>query len=120
MRDGGSGTIEARKRGTGRTSRMITHAISLQMEGRAVYIISASQDHARFLRDQLPQNSTIKVETPSSAGNFDWRTMSLRGAHPNCVVLVDHFAIESHFAPLLKMLTAYDAHGTETCAGEAK
>jgi len=34
--------------------------------------------------------------------------MRLIGAHPNCVVLVDHHAIEDRFARVLEMLHAYD------------
>jgi len=101
------------KRGTGRTTRMIEHAKRLQAEGRAVYVIAANADHARMLRGMLPDDTTISVDTPESCGNFHWPTMMLRGAHPNCAVLVDHYAIESRFAPMLAMLTAYDAPPTE-------
>lgn len=53
-------------------------------------------------------NLGIKFETPHSPGNFDWERMRLIGAHPNCVVLVDHHAIEDRFSRVLAMLHAYD------------
>jgi hypothetical protein len=34
--------------------------------------------------------------------------MTLRGAHPNCIVLVDHFAIERRYAAVLEMMHRYD------------
>lgn len=99
------------KRATGRTTRMLSHAQELQQEGRAVYVIAANAQHAAQLKSLLPKDTTISVDTPETASNFDWFTLTLRRAHPNCVVLVDHFAIESRFAPMLKMLTAYDEVG---------
>lgn len=97
-----------KKRGTGRTTRMLEHAKALEAEGRTVYIIAANRQHAHLLRRCLPEGSSILIETPDSPGNFDWHTLSLCGANPNCVVLVDHFAIESRFSKMLAMLTAYD------------
>lgn len=96
------------KRATGRTTRMLDHAKRLEAQGRAVYVIAAHAQHAKMLQQLLPSETSIKVETPDSCGNFDWFTLSLRGAHPRCAVLVDHFAIESKFARMLQMLTAYD------------
>lgn len=104
------------KRGTGRTTRMLAHAKQLEASGRAVYIIASDHQHAGNLRRLLPEETGIKVETPATAGNFDWQTLALRGAHPNCVVLVDHYAIESHFARMLRMLTAYDLPASSEAA----
>ena len=96
------------KRRTGRTARMLQRAQELQAAGHAVYVIAANAAHAAILRRELPEETTINVETPVSCGNFDWHTLRLVGAHHNCAVLVDHYAIESHFAPMLKMLTMFD------------
>jgi len=41
--------------------------------------------------------------------NIDWENMRMTGAHPNCVLLVDHFAIESKFSQILAMLHRFDA-----------
>lgn len=113
-----------KKRGTGRTTRMLQHAIELDKDGRSVYIIAANKQHARALYDALKklltENSNyqsriallvddIKIETPEALGSFDWERMQLRGAHPNCITLVDHYTIESRFHLMLKMLVAYDA-----------
>lgn len=96
------------KRRTGRTSRMLERAIQLANAGRAVYVIAANTREKLRLSEMLSTDTSIKVETPESCGNFDWRTLSLTGAHPNCVVLVDHFAIEINFNRLLEEWSAYD------------
>lgn len=100
------------KRRNGRTARMLNEAIALSAQGRAVYIVAAHAAHAvalrRLLRREIGDRSDIKVETPDDLGNFCWETLSLRGAHPNCVVLVDHWTIESRFGRLLEMLHRYD------------
>lgn len=96
-------------RGTGRTTRMLEHAKKLAREGRAVYVIADNTNDARRLQMLCGEpNLGIKFETPRSPGNFDWEQMRLVGAHPNCVVLVDHYAIEDRFARVLEMLHAYD------------
>lgn len=93
---------------SGRTTRMLEHAKQLNAQGKAVYVVVANQrqaDHFTALHRDTP---SIKFETPQSLGNFDWQTLTLTSAWPNVVVLVDHYAIESRFGPLLKMLHAYD------------
>jgi hypothetical protein len=100
---------------------MLQHAIALDQDGRAVYVIAANKESAWMIFEMLRalyggaialessmQVGGIKIETPSSPGNFDWELMRLRGAHPNCVTLVDHHAIESRFNRVLAMLHAYD------------
>lgn len=88
---------------------MLEHARELSNQRRAVYIVAANEQHADMLRKQLgDEPHGIKVETESSLGNLDWETLTLRGAHPNCAVLVDHYAIESRFGRVLEMLTRYD------------
>lgn len=95
-------------RGTGRTHRMIQEAIRLAREGRAVYVIAADQSHRKLLESQIPDGLGISVETPGTTGNFDWQRMELRGAHENCVVLADHYAIESNWPRMLEMLHRFD------------
>ncbi len=100
---------EARK--TGRTTRMLEEALRLAGEGYAVYVVVAPGDQRRVM-DALtllgkPRRG-IKVETEAGLGNFDWQTMTLRGAWPNCVVLVDHYVIEQRFGAMLDMLRRFD------------
>jgi hypothetical protein len=104
-----------RLRQTGRTTRMLEHARKLANDGKAVYVIASSEHHARQLSLAIGGDGRIgvdirgiKIETPTSCGNFDWETLSLRGAHPNCVVLVDHHTIEMQFAHILEAMHAYD------------
>ncbi len=88
---------------------MLEHARELSKQRRAVYIVAANEQHADLLRQKLgDEPHGIKVETENSIGTLDWQTLTLRNAHRNCVVLVDHYAIESRFAPLLEMVTRYD------------
>ena len=87
------------KRQTGRTSRMLESARRVAQEGRGVYVIAAHQRHAHELRHMLGSDADrIKVETAHGIGqSLDWHTLTLRGAHRNCVVLVDHYTIEFLF-----------------------
>lgn len=99
---------------TGRTTRMLEHAKRLSAERRAVYVIAANEMEVRRLQELIGDgNHGIKVETPKDLSNLDWHTLTLRRAHPNCVVLVDHYAIESRFAAVFQMLHAYDLPPTE-------
>lgn len=88
---------------------MINEAKKLAADGRAVYIVAANKIEAENIQYRIgAKTSSIKVNTEITLSNFDWETMSLLGAHPNCVVLVDHYAIESKFPKLLEMLYRYD------------
>ncbi len=91
---------------TGRTTRMVQHAVELAKQGRAVYVVMANDHQAQEFQKIIPTQSGIKFETHLS--NLDWETMRLLGAHPNCVVLVDHYVIERRFSAMLEMLHAYD------------
>lgn len=103
---------EMRGRQTGRTSRMLADAFEQARKGRAVYVVAANVRHAHHLEDMagsVAKELGIKFETPETLGNFDWRTMSLKNAHPNCVAIVDHYAIECEYSALLEMLHRYDS-----------
>ena len=93
-------------RGTGRTTRMLDEAKRMAADGKAVYVIAANELQANELRSLAGES--VKVETAKSAGNFDWEQLRLVGAHPNCVTLIDHYAIESRFARVLEMLHRFD------------
>lgn len=106
-------SIFDRLRGTGRTTRMLFRAKELSDQRRAVYIVTHNDVYARALTEEITKlfgdtGHGIKVEPLCDLRNFDMTTMRLRGAHPNCVVLVDHFAIEFNFGAMLDELHAYD------------
>lgn len=78
----------------GRTTRMLKRAVALSQEGRAVYVIAAPRDAARmadYFDRWCGDGHGIKVETDLDP-TWDWERMELRGAHRNCVVLVDSTA----------------------------
>lgn len=102
------GANEDKHRQTGRTTRMMEEAKASARAGRAVYVIVSHLAYVRFFEDEETIQLGIKFETPTSMSNFDWPTMSPKGAHPNCVVLVDHYAIESYFSRMLAVLHRYD------------
>lgn len=95
-------------RRTGRTTRMLDDAKRLTDDGHAVYIIAANGPQAMEFRRELSDRPEIKVECRPPEG-FNWQTMRVVGAHPNCVFLVDHYAIENKFDTMLKMLHRYDS-----------
>lgn len=88
--------------------------MELARAGRAVYVIGLTADHAYMLRRQalalgLAHSDGIKFECLADMPSFDLTRMQLRGAHPNCVVLVDHWAIEHRYASMIAELRRYDA-----------
>jgi len=95
-------------RGTGRTTRMLEEAVRLAEANRAVYVVMGNHQQAKTFENKMPQGLGIQFETAQSLSNFDWETLTLPGAHPNCVVLVDHYAIESKFNRILEELHRYD------------
>lgn len=103
-------TMNKHLRQTGRTTRMLKHALQLSEQRRAVYVIADNERQADMMRRQLGDGPHgIKVETLASLGNYDLITGDLRGAHPNCVVLVDHYVIERRFGRLWEQMHAYDS-----------
>lgn len=97
-----------KNRRTGKTARMLAEAQRLASEGRDVYVIAATRAEVGRLQAKLPEDTSVKVETPGSPGNFDWHSLRLLGAHRNCDVLVDHHAIEMYWRPLLEMWQRFD------------
>lgn len=92
-------------RATGRTHRMLEHAKQLDREGRKVHVITNEKDE---LKSRLgAEIGGIKVES-FDLYRFDLKTMRIRGADLNHVVLIDHFVIETEFAEIIKMLHRYD------------
>jgi hypothetical protein len=97
------------KRQTGRTTRMLQEACRLRDEGRTVYVLMATERQAR-LYDRRPAYVGLRFETWNTLrGSIDEERMVLRNAHPNCVLLVDHYAIEDRYRAALVWLTKFDA-----------
>ncbi len=99
-------------RRTGRTTRLVLDAIEIAAKENAVYIVTANQREVerfeKLLGLERMQRLGIKVETPETLGGWSWERMRVEGAHDNCAFLVDHFAIESRFAAMLRELHRYD------------
>ena len=95
-------------RRTGRTTRMIEAAKKAAKEGRAVYIICATQDQVNWMKSHIKDGLGIKIESPSSVPYFNWEMLWSPGAHPNCRFFVDHHAIENRFSRMLEELHKYD------------
>ncbi len=99
-------------RRTGRTTRLVYDAIEAAAKGHAVYIVMACHGEIKRVQQLLGTERMhrlgIKIETAESLGAWDWDTLRNRGAHANCVFLVDHHAIEARFSGLLAELHRYD------------
>ncbi|MBL4744123.1 MAG: hypothetical protein JKX87_05745 [Cycloclasticus sp.] len=98
-------------RQTGRTARMVSEAKSLAESGRAVYILfnerSQADNWRKLFGEALAETLGVKFETVGDVG-IDWETMTVRGAYPNCIFLVDHHAIERRYEKQLEMMHKYD------------
>ena len=103
------------KRRTGRTTRLLARAEHLARKGKAVYVVLYKKDETYETEER--RRLGIKFETFASLPNLDLGTLKLRGAHPNCVVLVDHFAIEYHFAALLHAVVRFDKDHSHVACG---
>lgn len=100
--------IEYEGRRTGRTYRMMAEAQRLVAAGHKVYIIVHSADYGRDLAHKFGTHPSVAYETFYSLPNFNRRSGRLVGAHPNCRVLIDHYAIESEYSELLIELHRFD------------
>ncbi len=92
-------SFDLTKAQTGRTTALLEKAFELSVEGYAVYFVcqdGPAMIHAEQMYDKLfpYKDVKIKFETKNSLRNFDTVHCRLDGAHPNCVVVVDHFVVE--------------------------
>lgn len=97
---------------SGRTTRLLAEAISQDRSGRAVYVLTLDASHAESLKEEclrIAPDVRIKFEAAGCLRNLSWEQVRLVGAHPNCLVLIDHAAIEAKFGALLQMLHRFDA-----------
>ena len=83
-------------RQTGRTTRMLAAAASYAAQGRAVYVYAHHQTYVEMLKRQFgSQYPSVSIEVLPKI--WDWSSMRPNHlAHPNCVFLVDHNAVEIH------------------------
>ena len=119
--------FESPNRNTGRTTRMLDKAIELARADRYVIVYAQDENYASIFQrtvqlkltdDELKRRGGAGKVYCGSKGSisfvsvncssFDWRTMRQRGAHPSCVTMVDHRAIEVNFAQILKMYHMFD------------
>ena len=114
-------------RGTGRTTRMLEMAIAEARKPQYVMVVAANQRDADRLKEQCAKMLGRKPSGPKVYlaadgepyggeitfdpvdGEFDWKTLRVRGAYPTIPVFVDHFAIEAEFGHILRELHRYDA-----------
>jgi len=92
-------------RQTGRTTRMLAQAAAYAAQGRAVYVYGHHPHYVRLMqRDFGTGFPSVKFEVLPE--DWDWVCMQPGGqrAHPNCVFLVDHLAIELRLEELDKQL----------------
>jgi len=118
----------------GKTTTMLNEAIRLARQGRAVYIVAVPNQRSglNFRIKELSCGKTaddlgikwLGIQDPC----IDWHRMRMYGAHPNCVLLADHYAVEckvadmlgSHVLAVLKGEAVYGhAPKEETMPGEA-
>jgi len=92
------------RRQTGRTTRMLTEARRLRDEGRCVYVLVHSEQYKKLLQTQ--ENKGLRFETwYSFRHSYDENTLEMhRAAHANCVLLIDHHALEQKYAAVLRKL----------------
>lgn len=100
-------------RQTGRTTRMMRHALAEAKKGRSVYVLFSTRAEVEryactYMSMISATSGAIKLETPDSCG-FDFESGRVRGSHPNCLFLVDHHVIESRFSNLVRWLEEFDA-----------
>lgn len=112
--------ISARQ--SGRTTRMLKHALDLAVKnGHMVYILTTPEsiEHTRQLANRLYQDLgfpdvlgvSVKLETKKSLGeqNLDLDNLKLKHAHPNCILLADHFFYEYYYSFVLKGFHMWDS-----------
>jgi hypothetical protein len=99
---------------TGRTTRMLYKALEYWRARRAVYVIAMNLREKKRLEQMLIEicggeyPRGLSLEMPNLMESLDRQTLRLRHAHPNCIVLIDHAAIEAEFAGLIAELHRYD------------
>jgi hypothetical protein len=122
------------QRGTGRTTRMMERAIYEALHGRQVFVILASPEQGRQLREAAVQEIgpdnlekdregpwTIRWPDPircksggsiifysKDAFSIDWENFRMKGTSPDSILLIDHHVIAMRFRNVLDLLHRWD------------
>ena len=100
-------------RQTGRTTRMLQHAIGLARHGRAVYIMVHDGRYAQTLKSHLREllqpehpNALLGIQIEAVPYDFDFANMRPNNArpHPNCVWLLDHVVAEQELSRVARRI----------------
>lgn len=99
---------------TGRTTRMMEEVVRHLAEGKTVWVVCATKDHAMALKHQwldrfamLPGTAHFEsVDTMRPM--WSWETLNSARVGRDDIVLVDTWAIESRFGAMLDMLHRWD------------
>jgi len=118
-------------RASGRSTRLLSHAIAQAAQKKKVYVLYENPEHGKMMQRQCAKmcqgniagsivykpdawaSGVIVFETEKNMV-IDWDSMTLPYNHTDCVLLVDHYAIESRFKALLAMLHQFDPHTLPT------
>lgn len=106
---------EIEKRASGRTLRMIDHAIRLAKSGRTVYVVLYNGALCRMWERHVAHRvgedrAGIKFETEDSLGDsLDWQHLRVRATPGDTVLLIDHAVIEVKFRNIFHMWQQYDS-----------
>lgn len=105
-----SDTLYSGEKCTGRTTRMLEEARALAHEGYAVYVLCATQNHAKMLKDVYPDLDAlgVKFENGHEIPQFDPFTGKLERSWPSVKVLVDHAYAEQKALDFYKVFKAWD------------
>lgn len=117
------------KRGTGRTTRMIEHAVSLALAGERVTVVMLNhqdQNAATMLarvttgNAAMPVTANLHIATMNDMRFIDWVNLEIQDS--NRVLLVDHAVIEYRFRRIIAEWTLFDTQeaGVPTEVGKGQ
>jgi len=108
---------------------MLKHAIQQCIDGRYVFCVMANdmemqrayRETAEYVTVAFPiarlehtgcgklyfDNGQIQFCTAGDP-QFNWDLMKMTGAHPSCVILVDHYAVEYRFKKQIAAMHRWD------------
>lgn len=101
---------------SGRTTRMLDHVNALVREGKFVYVVVATRQHAELLKCALVNVlASVRLKTITEMENvsFDWRNLYFPGQAKDSCIVIDHYAAEVYlrqYTRLYEMAHQFDAH----------
>lgn len=103
------------KRRTGRTTRLVQYALEqATVHNRSVYILTGTASDVTRLQNMVdcmaPPDTVhgIVVRCASDVPELDWQSLRIWRGSMRTLVLLDHYAIERKFGPLLQMWMMFD------------